>query len=385
MIKRILFFEKSASIGGGERVLLDIFSSLEEEVKPFVILGERGPIISRLRDSNIPFEIIPIGKYTFVRKNICDFVKFTYFSSKVPYKFVGYARKIKADCLYVNDVLLIPWVSIVGYFLKIPVILHIHHQLVDRNSRKLVEIIGKMNILKKIICVSEGIRKQFPPLLNKSTVIYNGVDTELFHPSQSIRKMVREKMKIDENTVVIANVGYIMPPKGQDFLLRVFKDLLNQHKIDLMLLFVGNPHPRYKNYFKDLIRFVKENELNGKVKFLGFRSDIDEILKSIDILVVSSIYNEGCPMVILEAMSTGVPVVAPDSGGVPEVVIDGVTGLLYGIGKENELKKNLSKLIDDVNMRKIMGENSRKIVMEKFSKEIFNENIRKIINEVIGK
>ena len=379
--KSVVFFEKEGPIGGGQIVLLNLLDSNQDDINPYVILSGKNSTWSILKKKGIHTFVVPSGHYKNISKSALDFIKFAYFSTQAPYKYTRIVRMIRPDCIYINAIQLAPWVSLLGLFLKVPIIWHVHHYIIDAISRKFVEQFGKLEMVRKLICVSEKMREQFPTLRHKSIVIYNGVDTNLFYPVQDKKEILRREVGIPSKKIVIANIGQIIPSKGQDFLLNALKDFLKDYGI--VLLIIGSPHPHYLDFYEKLKLFSSRYNLLKNVKFLGFKEDIENILRTVDILVVSSTYKfEGCPMVILEAMASGLPVVAPNLGGIPEVVEDGVTGFIYKKEDKKELVDCLKTLVCDSALRKSMGEKAREIAVNKFSMEIFHHKIRSVIEEV---
>jgi glycosyltransferase involved in cell wall biosynthesis len=127
---------------------------------------------------------------------------------------------------------------------------------------------------------------------------------------------------------------------------------------------------------------VREYNLDKKVLFLGHRDDGYDILKLIDLFVLPSL-NEGIPMVLLEALALARPVIASRVGGIPEVIEDGVSGLLVTPGREDELAQSCVALMDNYNFAQELGIAGRKRVEERFSARVMAEKVAEVYRTLV--
>ncbi|MCK5567896.1 MAG: glycosyltransferase family 4 protein [Actinomycetia bacterium] len=109
------------------------------------------------------------------------------------------------------------------------------------------------------------------------------------------------------------------------------------------------------------------------------------VFERIDILVLSSLYKEGLPNVLLEAMSMKVPVVSSKMAGVPEIVKDGETGYMVESGKSDQLTEAISKLWSDKTAYKRISENGRKLMEKNFDKEVQFTKFLEYFHRITGK
>ena len=155
----------------------------------------------------------------------------------------------------------------------------------------------------------------------KYTFIYNGIDVESTARRRTDSLTMRKELGIEPDDFVGISVGRLVPVKGYDYLIETIR-LLKPNIPNIRLLFVGDGSER-----KALEKQAEGAGLLNHVKFLGLRRNVPEILSCADVFVLSSL-NEGFGLVLVEAMTMRLPIVATSVGGVPEVVEDGKTGIL---------------------------------------------------------
>jgi glycosyltransferase involved in cell wall biosynthesis len=182
----------------------------------------------------------------------------------------------------------------------------------------------------------------------------------------------KDRTDVSENTINLISVGRVAKIKNHKLLLDALK--IASENIDLHLTVVGDG-PELENIKKQ----ADDLSLNEKIDFLGFRTDIDDILKNMDICVVTSDY-EGISIAILESMSVGLPVIATSVGGNPETVVDNETGILIGKGDKDALALALIKMASDESLRKSMGEAGNK----RFYNAFHEDNVLEQYSAVYG-
>jgi len=226
-------------------------------------------------------------------------------------------------------------------------------------------------VTDKIICVSEFDKKLALKFKvadeNKLVVIHNGIDpTEFLCISRDYRK--------SSDKVIVTFVGRLAPPKDLFLLIDAVK-LVPEVKLQI----VGDGELRRK-----VERYILKNSLNERVILLGERFDIPNILAESDIFVLPSKW-EGLPLTIIEAMMSGLPVVATRVGGVPELVEDGVNGYLVPPGDVNAFADAIRKLACDVRLREIMGKAGQKKAIENFTLDKMLSRVAQVYEEVLSK
>ena len=197
-------------------------------------------------------------------------------------------------------------------------------------------------------------------------LIYQGTEVELFTSDAKRKKEAYNRYILPENSFpVIGCIGTYEERKGQTVLLESLKCIVNGDLPNAHLILVGEGPDEIM-----LKEKVKELGLSDNVSFFEFTREPVYIYERIDILVLSSLYKEGLPNVLLEAMSMNIPVVSSRMAGVPEVVKNGKTGFMVEPGNIDELAKAIINLCSDVKIMKQMGDNGRLQMEEKFDKKV---------------
>lgn len=209
-------------------------------------------------------------------------------------------------------------------------------------------------------CVSKHIENWLcndVPVRKPVTQIYNGVDAEKYRPGNG-RARIRAEFGLAADTPVIGVVGRLDPIKDHPTLFRAF-EIVRTALPEARLLVVGDGPERKR----------LESQAGGGVIFLGNRSDAPEILRALDLFVLPSL-NEGISNTILEAMATGIPVVATRVGGNPELVEDGHTGILVKPRDFQSMASAILRYLQHPDLRAKHGEAGRQVVLKRFSIEI---------------
>jgi len=180
----------------------------------------------------------------------------------------------------------------------------------------------------------------------------NGVDTERFRPQRVRDGALRTKFGIAAQTPLVGFIGRLSTEKGPDLFLRMALSVRAQVPSAEFVL-VGDGA-----MLKQLQTFAKRFGLADAVHFAGSQSDMPAVLNELDV-VVSSSHSEAMPLAVMEAMASGVPVVACKVGGIPDLVAHGVTGWLVDAGDVETLATRVGELLDDDALRSAAGAAAR--------------------------
>lgn len=220
------------------------------------------------------------------------------------------------------------------------------------------------NACDRLICVSDSVYEFHPRRTGlpnwRYSVIPNGIDANAFTHDTSARKRLRKEWGLSDDQPCLAFVGRLDYQKGIDTLMAAVSHLgARGAPIDLVV--AGNGSQR-----RIVSNFIKHGEGGSQCRMLGFVSDVRSLLSAADLVVMPSRW-EGLPIVAVEAMSAGLPVIATRVAGLKEVVVDGETGLLIEPNNGAVLADTIESLLGDAELRKKLGQAGRARVLEHYS------------------
>jgi glycosyltransferase involved in cell wall biosynthesis len=382
---RILALDQFGELGGAQQCLLDLIPALHEREWEVHVAAPDGPLAARCREIGATFSPIRCGPYSRGKKPPRDILRFAFELPGLRGEIARLAERFRADLLYVNGPRLLPaaaWASrdpsmthraaqIPGLtagagcerragfepassparkggvelmdglrasrsqVLKnpFPVLFHCHSFLGNRSGAWPAGISlwrSQARVIASCQFVAQPLARwcAHPP-----TIVYNGVPASRFTRSEFAPGGVWR----------IGIVGRIAPEKGQTDFLKVAR-LLAERDHDCRFVVCGaviSSDPASIAYGKEIRRLAQ----GLPVEFTGWRGPVDSIFSELDVLVAPSAPGEATTRVILEAYAAGVPVVAYASGGIPEVVTNGRTGLLVSPAVPQALSGRIRELI----------------------------------------
>lgn len=263
---------------------------------------------------------------------------------------------------------------------KKPFILTQHNTFIDyRSGLNILEHLNDLTIGKavlkdadRIVVVSNKTREYVHNLVedkSKISVIYNGVDTNYFHPTNKVES--RKKLDLPKNRKIILSVRRLVYKNGLDTLIESVRYIAKEHP-DVLFVVAG------KGPSKKLIEDrIKESRIEENINLTGFVRD--ELLpiyyNAADYFVLPSASGEGLPLVLLEAMACGLPVISTMVGGTPEIIEHMKNGVLVPPRSPEAMAVIISELLSNEGLGLTIGEKARKIVVNKFTWE---KNLRQL-------
>jgi glycosyltransferase involved in cell wall biosynthesis len=212
--------------------------------------------------------------------------------------------------------------------------------------------------------------------LDNSQTIYSGIDfSKLDRPSNI--PQIRQQLGIPDGWQTIVMVGRLDPQKAPYYLIEAFAQVIKQHPETLLLL-VGEGELQ-----PTLEMQAQKFGIANRVKFLGLREDVPEILRVADAFTLSSLW-EGLGRAMTEAMLLGKPVVVPNIYGIPEIVHHHETGLLFPVGDVERLAAQLSYLLQHPEEGHRMGENAKKLTRKLFDADYMVQQIERVYEQLLN-
>lgn len=236
---------------------------------------------------------------------------------------------------------------------------------------------------KAIICNSNYTAEPFKKNNIPHIIIQNGIDLDLFGEREENGKTLKSKFGIKESTLVVGMVGNLTAElkKHNEFLemaaliLAVIKDIK-------FIVFGGSNDLDQTSYTRKLAEQVKLLKIGNNVAWADFISDTAAMMHSVDILVHPA-STEGSGRVVMEAMAAGKPVVAINSGGVRELIQDGLTGFLIQSGDIMAMTQKVKGLVENEDLRKVIGANARCYAQDHFSDQASMNAILAVYHDLV--
>jgi glycosyltransferase involved in cell wall biosynthesis len=215
----------------------------------------------------------------------------------------------------------------------------------------------------RILCVSEEIRRVMLPVIRdplKLVTIHSGIDVSRFRGKQASGILHRE-YNIPEGCKIVGNISALAPHKDYPTFVRTARRLSQTDK-GVRFFIIGDGPEKER-----IASLVSSEGIQDVVVMTGFRTDIADVMPELDVMLITSA-TEGLGTTILDAFACGVPVVATAAGGIPEMIVDGRTGLLASVGDDATLAEKTHRLLSDPALREQLTDAARKS-LEAFSKE----------------
>ena len=284
-------------------------------------------------------------------------------------------QELNVDLVHMNQFGWNQDLALAAWLKKVPVVLHCHNatRIDPKNLNRFAA--------KKVLVVSERHKttiENFNLVSDRCEVLYNAVDMKPFKEACPIRSSLR----LSENSVVVGTVAQICHRKGIDIILQTAKALLPKYK-ELVFLIIGPAAKNEASYADEMMSISREQVFDGRVRFLGSRDDVPELLKSMDIFFLPT-RAEPFGIVFVEALAAGIPVVASRVGGVPEIVISNDIGLLVDPDDVNTCVAAIATLLERSDKGKELGLKGQQSIHARFDAGVIRSRIAQIYADALG-
>jgi sugar transferase (PEP-CTERM/EpsH1 system associated) len=292
------------------------------------------------------------------------------------------ARQIGADLIHAHNNGAGLYAALAGRWGRIPVVTTRHGLYIKPGTGLwLWRLVGFLST--KMVCVGADVRDLAIGKVGLSAdrvrLIFNGVDLEGYAPDEKARAFNREKLGIKADQPLLITVGRLSAVKDQAGMLQalaLLKDISTQPPV---LALVGDGPEK-----STLVALADELGIYDQVRFLGDRRDVPGLLAGADCFVLNS-FSEGISKALLEAMAVGLPVVATNVGGNPELVGPKQTGLLVPPGEPKALAQALATVVLDKNLAQRLGRAGRERVEKSFDVRATARAYGKLFAELVNK
>jgi glycosyltransferase involved in cell wall biosynthesis len=367
--------------GGAEVATELLFNGLRNSGHSAYIVTTRKPVVDFEGLVTLDHVSVIPTKVLFPGTSITDHILASYITKKL--------QEIKPDIIHTIDTAILPATIMANKKLCLPCVVTNHANVFDC-PKKLTSMRERLNNFRvnarnktylmclknvdAVISVSDYIKKE---------LIFAGVESSKIQTIYNIPsdKVINTVAISDEpkSAIMLFALGRMIKEKGFDVILKAMK-LITEKECSIKLVIAGNGPEMPK-----LKKLVKALGLESFVLFTGWlsRNEVISFYAESDIVLLPSVFPDANPLVSFEAMSFGKPVVASNTGGIPEAVVDGVSGFLVPSGNADAVAEAVLRLVRDRCLRERMGQAGREILEKRFIREEIVRQTVKLYEEVI--
>ncbi len=375
----VLFVSTERQLGGAEKSLLSVLHhSPPPGLRPVLLCRPEAAIGREARRTRVEVVELPLVQRHLMRQ------PFGYVFSLLRLWWLGV--RLRPVVIFGDGWRGIPYAVPLGRLLGVPSFVHtrdtdIPPSWLTRALCRAADFTTQVSRWQQRFLVERGLIHP-----HRCRLVYNGLEPEIYLREGRPAEAHRAELGLAPGELGVVLPGYLLPWKGGEAYLEAARLLAKEYP-HVRFFFLGGHFPDTGSTENDAFpeKIQQQAEalgLSDRVRFLGHRDGVAEVLWRMDIAVVPTITEEAFGRVAAEAMMAGLPVVVARSGGLPEVVAEGETGLV--VPKENPaaLAEALRKLIDDADLRRCMGEAGRKRALRLFQAERKAEEMWDAIAEV---
>lgn len=366
----VLEIIRQGETGGGESHLYDLVKGFDlVHIKPIIVSFTDGNMITKMKELGITCHVIPSNKA---------------FDFNVMRKIKQIAKQEHISLIHAHGSRAASNSVLIAKQLNIPFIYTVHGWSFHEGQNKLVYALRalseKMICAQSdcVICVSQDNaltgKAVFSLQLQKTRVIENGVDTTLFDPYQ--RRPIREELGLMPNDYAVAFIGRVTLQKDPlTFIEAVHIAHLHDKRIKGILIGEGDMD-------EEVNKYIQSHSLGHIVKHLPFRHDIPQVLASVQVYSLCSLW-EGLSIGLLEAMAMQKAIIATPTDGSRSVIKNGQNGIIIPSQSPQLLSKKILYYLNHTSEAQQYGQNARQLVIERFGSYRVSEDVFKIYEGII--
>jgi glycosyltransferase involved in cell wall biosynthesis len=352
---RIVYLSHTFTVGGAEEMALNLVRHLpRERYEPMVCaIYEPGPLGREIGATATPFATL--GRVPGMRDP---------FAVGAIYR---YLRDVQPDIVHTFLLTASLYGRLAAILARVPIVIgtEVNMYAQKRAAHIIAErllMAGTDAVIASAHAVKDFYVRQVHAASDRVSVIYNAVDWKQIEPTAS-RSELRARLHIAPDAVVAGVIARLTPQKAHDVLLDALAQTRGLETLQLLVIGDGELRTALESQAARL-------GLTARVRFLGTRRDLGDLLAAMDIFVLPSRW-EGLPLSLLLAMGAERAVVATRVAGIPEVVTDGVSGLLVAAGDRAQLGRALVSVVADSALRQRLGRAARAAVVPRFGVDAF--------------
>lgn len=375
---RLLWLIDSLAVGGAERLVVSFARCLNRErfdLQVYCLKAINGnPIAAEL-------ERVGVSPTVLGARHLTDAATFR--------RLVRQVRQQDFDLIHTHLTYADVWGRLAGWLTGRPVVSTVHvpryfNYISPKGRDRLVDAIAmytRRRLGGIVIAVSEALRRDhisrgFPA--NRIRAIHNGIEPAEYDPPPDYSRASRRmELGIPADAPVVVTPAVLREGKGHHTLLAALPAVVQRKPETRFLIVGGGPLE------KPLRDRVRHEGLSSHVIFTGMRQDVRLMLALADLCVLPSVHDP-LPTVVLESMAMGLPVIGMDSGGVPEMIADGQTGLLVPPNAPAPLSEAILTLLEEPARMEQMGERARARVEREFNAHAWTRKLEAVYDELLS-
>lgn len=384
---RVLFVSHDAGLDGAQRTLLTLLTAIDRRAcSPLLLVPYDGPMNRAAAELGIPVFVerlvhwIP-GFFVSSRRQRLRHLYLFFRSLRSRCRAIErLIVKQGVDLVYTNTVTCVEG-AIAARRTRKPHVWHIHEHISGNGGiatllpfRVYCETIKFLS--RAVIFCSRALASDYPRLSGKTSIVYNGLPLPPLRDRIAARAEVTNNLGILTGAKIVTMVGALHPGKDHETFLSSAEQVARSVE-DVYFLIVGRGSERYTNIIRQRIRDL---QLESRVRLLGWRDDVPDLMAASDVLVVSS-EKESFGLTAIEALAVETPVVSTRCGGPEEILEDGVTGLLVPVKDPLAMAGAIVRLLSDPILARRLAASGRIHVSEHFGVDRYVKGIQRVIQE----
>jgi len=377
---KILFLDQSGKPGGAELCLLDIARDYRDRC--LVCLFAEGSFRTLLEQEQIPVRVLatPIQ----VQKDSSFLQSIRSVGQLAPLILEVAHLSRHYDLIYANTQKALVVGALASLLSRRPLVYHLHdilstdhfsrtnQQLAVTLANRFASLVIANSNASQVAFIAAGGRAEL------TQVIYNGFHPSRYQAAIPQRQLVRQTFGLEEEGFVVGHFSRLAPWKGQHLLI----EALTHCPPTVSAILVGDALFGEQDYVQQLRQQVKDLNLEERVRFVGFRSDIPQLMRACDLVAHTSTAPEPFGRVIVEAMLCGTPVVASAAGGAMELVEHGVTGWLIPLGDSLKLAMLIQQCCDQPDLTRAIAKQAQAQASQRFDLAAINQQLEHFLLQV---
>ncbi len=374
----VLLVHSSSGRYGADRQLRLIATGLDRgRFTPIVALPSEGPLAADLREAGVEVLIAPLAVLRRAHASARGGAAVATRAARDAARLGRLIRRRQLALVHSNTSVVLAGAG-AATLARVPHVWHVR-EIYARFGRLWPPYRSLLQTAAALPCVSRATASQFPRS-RRVRVIADGLATD---PQRAPRAVARGVLGVHDNAAVIAVLGRVADWKGQDVLVRALAEPQLRER-EAIALIAGDAWPGAEHRARAVLALAGELGVSDRVRMLGFRDDLDNVLGAADLIAVPSTSPDPLPGAAIEAAAAGCAVIASAHGGLPEIIRDGETGRLVPPRDPGALAGAAAELLDDPWERDRLGAAASLDVRERYSAPRLLESIHTLYDSVLA-